>query len=67
MKLDARIARLERQRPDFSGVTTKAAIRLEPDIEARVLAAKADGTFPQSLSTADLRALMCAARGEAIE
>lgn len=60
MTLRKRISRLEGDRPDLF---TAAGIELDlpPDLCARIAAAKAAGTFPQSLADADLEAIVAAA------
>ena len=65
MTLRARLARLERNHPAQSDDVLN--IDLAPDLEARVTAAQAAGTFPQSLATDDLRSVLRAvqaAQGE---
>ncbi|MFO7920344.1 MAG: hypothetical protein R6U99_05920 [Nioella sp.] len=59
-RIGARIAKLERIRPD--PVAGEALdLDLPPDKCARILAAKAAGTFPQSLADPDLEAIVHAA------
>ena len=58
MTLRARLARLERNRPAQSDAGLD--IDLAPDLEARVTAAQAAGTFPASLSDDDLLAMQAA-------
>lgn len=59
MTLTARLARLERARQPKGAAAL--ALTLAPDLEARVEAARLAGTFPQSLSSPDLRAIVDAA------
>jgi len=54
--IGARIARLERNRPEpLAGA--ELDLDLPPDICERIITAKTAGTFPQSLSLDDLRAV----------
>lgn len=67
MTLRARLSKLERKRtePDAASVL---ALNLPPGLCARITAAQAAGTFPQSLACADLKAILAAAdvgRGQA--
>lgn len=59
MTLRARLAKLERNRPEplaASGLE----LDLPPDMCARIGKAQAAGTFPQSLADADLEAIVAA-------
>lgn len=57
MTLRARLARLERNRPEpFAAAGLD--LDLPPDLCARIAAAKAAGTFPQALGAADLEAIV---------
>lgn len=57
-----RIAQLERNRPEpLVSPGPGLEFDLLPDICARIMAAKAAGTFPQSLADADLEAIVRAA------
>jgi len=56
--LGKRLARLEANRPAPGLSCTVDMTALAPDVVARVMQAKADGTFPQSLCDADLQALV---------
>jgi hypothetical protein len=58
MTLHTRLARLERNRPALDAVVPFELIGLAPDVAARFMAAKAQGTFPRSLCDADLEALV---------
>ena len=59
MTLRARLARLERNRPERFAASG-LELDLPPDMCARIAAAKAAGTFPQSLADADLEAIVAA-------
>lgn len=63
MKLNTRIARLERERPAPPPAQGPSP-ELEPDLLARIQALKAAGRFPAGLSDADFEVLMRAKRGE---
>lgn len=54
-----RLDRLEGKRPDPA---PPLMLDLDPDLAQRIRAAQAAGTFPASLTDADLRAVMAAAR-----
>jgi hypothetical protein len=56
--LGKRLARLEAKRPALGVSPPLDLIGLAPDVVARVMQAKADGTFPRSLCDADLKALV---------
>jgi len=56
--LRKRIDRLERNRPALDADVPFELIGLAPDVAARFMAAKAQGTFPRSLCDADLHALV---------
>jgi len=56
--LGKRLARLERNRPSLDADVPLDLKGLAPDVVARVMQAKADGTFPRSLCDADLEALV---------
>ncbi|MEI4235084.1 hypothetical protein [Roseovarius sp. D22-M7] len=59
-RIGARIAKLERIHPaPVAGESLD--IDLPPDISARIMAAKAAGTYPQSLADSDLQAIVRAA------
>lgn len=55
MSLSGRLAKLERNRPAHT--VGDLELDLSPDLSEKIEAAKADGTFPQSLYTDDLRAI----------
>lgn len=59
MKLRARIDRLEGNRPKVEAGLL-LALDLPPDLCARIAASQAAGTFPQSLATTDLEAIVAA-------
>ena len=66
MTLHARLAKLERNRPE-PFAADGLELDLPPDLCARIAAAQAAGTFPQSLADADLEAIVAAgdvARGQ---
>jgi hypothetical protein len=52
--LGKRLARLEAKRPALGVSPPLDLIGLAPDVVARVMQAKADGTFPRGLCDADL-------------
>lgn len=54
-----RIAKLEGARPDPK---PPLALDLDPDLAQRIRAAQAAGTFPASLGTGDLEAILDAAK-----
>ena len=56
--LGKRLARLEAKRPAPGLSRVVDMIGLAPDLVARLIQAKADGTFPRSLCDADLEALV---------
>jgi len=56
--LRKRLDRLERNRPALGASPPFDMAGLAADVVARVTAAMADGTFPQSLGDADLQALV---------
>lgn len=67
MTLNTRLARLERMRLEPVAVPVMG-LDLPPDLRARIATAQAAGTFPQSLSDADLEAIVAAVdvvRGQA--
>ncbi len=55
--LRKRIDQIERNRPVLGLSAPLWLVGLAPDVLARVMQAKADGTFPQSLCAADLEEL----------
>jgi len=59
--LGRRLARLEANRPALGASSPLDLTGLAPDVVARVMQAKADDTFPQGLSDADLEALVAMA------
>ena len=59
--LSKRLARLEANRPALGADVPLDLSGLAPDVSARITAAILDGTFPQSLSDADLQALVALA------
>jgi len=56
--LGKRVARLERNRPSLDADVPLDLKGLPRDVAARIMAAKAQGTFPRSLCDADLHALV---------
>jgi len=58
MTLRNRLGRLESNRPALGADAPLDLVGLAPDLVARVMQAKADGTFPQSFSDADLQTLV---------
>lgn len=58
MTLRKRLDRLERNRPALGASPPFDMAGLAPDVVASVMQAKADGTFSQGLSDADLQALV---------
>ena len=56
--LGKRLARLEANRPALGASPQFDMAGLAPDVVARMMQAKADGTFPRGLSNADLQALV---------
>ena len=56
--LSKRLARLEEHRPAPGALAPLDMAGFAPDVLARITAATADGDFPQSLSDADLQALV---------
>ncbi len=67
-RIGARIAKLEHARPAHGAGLDMSQLDLPPDLCARIGAAKAAGTFPQSLSDDDLMTVVHAAdveRGQA--
>ena len=62
--LGKRLARLERNRPALGADVPLDLSGLAPDMSARITAAMADGTFPQSLGDADLQALVDLTNGQ---
>jgi hypothetical protein len=61
MMLGKRLARLEAKRPALGVSPPLDLIGLAPDVAARFMAAKAQGTFPRSLCDTDLEALVALA------
>ena len=59
--LGKRVARLERNRPSLDADGRLDLKGLPRDVAARIMAAKAQGTFPRSLCDADLHALVALA------
>ena len=59
--LGKRVARLERNRPSLDADVPLDLKGLPRDVAARIMAAKAQGTFPRSLCDADLHALVALA------
>ena len=59
--LRTRLARLERNRPSLDADVPLDLKGLPRDVAARIMAAKAQGTFPRSLCDADLHALVALA------
>jgi hypothetical protein len=59
MTLRARLAKLERNRPEPFAASA-LELDLPPDLCARIGEAQAAGTFPQSLADADLEAIVAA-------
>ena len=59
MTLHARLAKLERNRPQ-PFAASGLELDLPPDMCARIAAAQAAGTYPQSLADADLEAIVAA-------
>ena len=59
--LGKRLARLEANRPALDADLPLDLAGLAPDVAARIMAAKAQGTFPRSLCDADLHALVALA------
>jgi len=59
--LGKRLARLEANRPALGVSCTVYLAGLAADVMARVMQAKADGTFPRLLCDADLEALVALA------
>lgn len=60
MTLRARLAKLERNRPE-PFAASGLELDLPPDLCARIGKAQAAGMFPQSLADADLEAIVAAA------
>ena len=60
MNLSTRLAKLESNRPAQSGEAV--TVDLASDLVERIEAAKAAGTFPKSLASDDLRAVLLAVR-----
>jgi len=56
--LSKRLARLEAKRPAPGDQKPLDMEALPRAVAARIMAAKADGTFPQGLSDADLQAMV---------
>jgi len=56
--LSKRLARLEANRPALGASAPLDLSGLATDASARITAAMADGTFPQSLGDADLEAIL---------
>lgn len=61
MTIRARLKKLERIRPSRGLSPPLDLVQLPPDVVARVMLAKAEGNFPQSLCDADLEALVALA------
>lgn len=61
MTFHARLKKLERARPSRGQSPPLDLVGLPPDVVARVMLAKSEGTFPQSLCDADLEALVALA------
>jgi len=59
--LGKRLARLEANRPAPGASLPPDLVGLPRDVAARVMQAKADGTFPRSLCDADLEAMVALA------
>lgn len=59
--LTKRLAKLEANRPALGLSAPLCLLGLDPDVLARVMQAKADGTYPQSLCEADLAELLALA------
>lgn len=59
MSLRARLAKLERDRPE-TFAASGLELDLPPDLCARIGKAQAVGTYPQSLCDADLSAIVAA-------
>ena len=59
--LGKRVARLEGNRPSLDADVPLDLKGLPRDVAARIMAAKAQGTFPRSLCDADLEALVALA------
>ena len=62
--LGKRLARLERNRPSLDADVPLDLKGLPRDMAARIMAAKAQGTFPRSLCDSDLEALVALADEE---
>ena len=62
--LGKRVARLERNRPALDADVPLDLNGLPRDMAARIMAAKAQGTFPRSLCDSDLEALVALADEE---
>jgi hypothetical protein len=62
--LGKRVARLERNRPALDADVPLDLKGLPRDMAARIMAAKAQGTFPRSLCDSDLEALVALADEE---
>jgi len=60
-QLSTRLVSLEISRPALSASPSLDLAGLAPDAVARVIQAKADGTFPRSSGGADLEALVALA------
>lgn len=60
MMLRARLAKLERNRPE-PFAASGLELDLPPDLRARIAKAQTAGTFPQSLADVDLEAIVAAA------
>ena len=58
MTIRTRLTKLERTRPARSDALPPDLQHPPADLAARIMAAQATGTFPQSLTGADLRALL---------
>lgn len=58
MCLQTRLTRLEQSRPRSCTGARCGVTHLPPDLLARIAPARAAGTFPQSVATADLRAIL---------
>ena len=59
--LGKRLARVEAKRPSLDADVPLDLKGLPRDVAARIMAAKAQGTFPRSLCDADLHALVALA------
>ena len=62
--LGKRVARLERNRPALDADVPLDLKGLPRDMAARIMAAKAQGTFPRSFCDSDLEALVALADEE---